>query len=614
MKKKSGKDEDARALRRRAEKRLSENRAPARPRPESQDVQKLIHELSVHQIELEMQNEELLQARSELETNLDRYSDLYDYAPVGYFTLAEDGMILEVNFAGADLLGKERSFLIDRNFCTFLSEQSRTDFWEFLRQVFERNMRGAFDAVFFDGNNEPRRLSIEGIHLKRAKSAGYQCLMIAQDITERKTMEEELRRYRDRLEVLVRQRTAELEDRNTKLAGEINGRKVAEEEKRVTESRLAQTQRIEALDRFAGGIAHDLNNILSPIIMNIEELIAEAPFGSDRHKLLDQTLKAAHRQKDLVKKILTFSRKSELKPVPIHVAPLLEDALDFLRSTLPSTIEITQQIDAASDVITGDPTQIQQILLNLCQNAADAMESGKGAITVRLATARLETAHVDQDMKAADYLELTVKDTGSGIAPGVLDHIFEPFYSTKDVGRGSGMGLSVVHGIVKSLGGAVFVRTNPGEGALFTVYLPVHAGEDQPRAASLEPGRPGGGKEKILVVDDEEYILSSLQRVLKLSGYRVVAVRDSLEALRVFDRTPDEFDLVITDLTMPGMTGIELVRNLLGIRPDIPVILSTGFNDIITEQEACALGIRKLLLKPAGSEDVKRAVRSALER
>lgn len=613
MKKKIGKDEEALTLRRRAEERLSEKEASPGPHPGDEDTLKLIHELSVHQIELEMQNEELMRVRSELEENLEKYSDLYDYAPVGYFTLAEDGQVLEVNFTGATLLGKERSFLINRKFCAFLAEQSKPVFREFLSTVFKSDFKETSEVKFFDKNNTPRTLLIEGIHVRNGKSTGRQCLMIAQDITERKNMEEDLRRHRDRLEELVRERTAELEDRNAKLAEQISERKAAEEEKRITESQLAQTQRIEALDRFAGGIAHDLNNILYPIIINIEELVAEAPLDSERHKILEQTLKAAYRQKDLVKKILSFTRKSELKPVPLHVAPLLEDTLDFLRSTLPRTVELVQQVDAPSDMIMGDPTQVQQVLMNLCQNAADALESGKGTITVRLATTRLEPARIDQEMKAGDYLELTVRDTGSGIAPGVLEHIFEPFYTTKGVGKGSGMGLSVVRGIVKSYGGAVTARNNPGEETLFTVYLPLYHGEDQAEAAFLELGPTEKGKEKILLVDDEEYILSSLQRVLKMSGYRVVAVRDGQEALRLFERAPDEFDLVITDLTMPKMTGVELTRELLSRRPDIPVILCTGFNDVITEQEANALGIRELLLKPAGTGEVKKVVRRALE-
>ncbi len=436
---------------------------------------------------------------------------------------------------------------------------------------------------------------------------------MATDITERIKMDEELKVYRDRLETLVAKRTAELEERNRKLNEEITERWKAETEKRKMESQLAQTQRIEALDRFAGGIAHDLNNILYPILINIEELLAETPVDSSRHELLTQTMKAVIRQKDLVKKILSFGRRSEEEPRPVKVAPLVEETMDFLRSTLPSTIDIKQQIDAQTDMIMGDPTQIQQVVMNLVQNAADSLGSQKGTIEVRLTTTHLEPVRTNREMKPGDYLELTVKDTGSGIAPEVLDHIFEPFYTTKGFGRGSGMGLSVVHGIVKRLGGAITVRSRPGEGTLFTVYLPLYVGKTYAQTSTPETGPSEKCREKILLVDDEELILSSLQRVLKMSGYRVVAVRDSAEALRLFEREPYEYDLIVTDLTMPKMTGVELTRKALETRPDIPVVLCTGFNDVINEQEAKSLGIRELLLKPADSRELKKIVRRALE-
>jgi signal transduction histidine kinase len=436
---------------------------------------------------------------------------------------------------------------------------------------------------------------------------------MAVDMTERKRMEEELRMHRDHLEAIVEKRTVELGERNRKLNEEIAERLKAEKEKRAAQSQLAQTQRIEALDRFAGGIAHDLNNILYPILINIEELLAEAPVESPQHELLEQTMKSVIRQKDLIKKILSFSRRTEEELKPVKVAPLVEEALDFLRSTLPSSMTIKQQIDASSDMVVGDPTQIQQVILNLIQNAADSFPTSKGSIEVRLTNTHLEPIRAKQSIKANTYLVLTVKDAGSGIPPDVLNHIFEPFYTTKGVGKGSGMGLSVVYGIMKRHGGTINVQSRPGEGTIFTAYLPAYSGEAHVQAASPEPGHPGKAKERILLVDDEEYILSSLQRVLKMSGYRVVAVKDGVEALRLFQREPDGFDLIITDLTMPEMTGVELARKVRKIRSGMPVVLSTGFNDSINEQEAHSLGIHELLFKPVDSKELKKIVRRALE-
>ncbi|HQP72312.1 MAG TPA: ATP-binding protein, partial [Methanoculleus sp.] len=349
---------------------------------------------------------------------------------------------------------------------------------------------------------------------------------------------------------------------------------------------LAQAQRIEALDRFAGGIAHDLNNILYPIIINIEELLNEEREGSNRHEILYQTLKAAYRQRDLVKKILSFSRRSERANQPVRVRPLLEETLSFLRASLPSTISIQENIHVQTDVVMGDPIQIQQVIMNLCQNAADALESERGVIEIELANVRMEPLYYLRDMKAGDYLKLTVKDTGKGMSPAVVDRIFEPFFTRKDIGKGTGMGLPVVHGIVKSHGGTVTVESGEGRGSAFTVYLPISHVELPTQAPDAESTPSVQGKESILLVDDEELILSSLQRTLRLSGYRVTALQNGQEALEEFSENPHEFDLVITDLTMPGMTGLDLVGKIKEKRPDIPIILCTGYNDAISQQEA----------------------------
>jgi len=293
---------------------------------------------------------------------------------------------------------------------------------------------------------------------------------------------------------------------------------------------------------------------------------------------------------------------------------LLKETVSFMRSTLPSTIEIRHHIDTPAEMVLGDATQIQQVIMNLFQNAADAMPSQKGTIDVSLTKTHLEPVRFPGEIRAGDYLELSVRDTGRGVPPEIQDHIFEPFYTTKDFGKGTGLGLSVAHGIVKSLGGAISVESEAGKGALFTVYLPIYAGELGAPEFPAETGGQAGGKETILLVDDEECILVSLKRALDMSGYRVVAVRDSAEALDLFAGEPAGFDLVITDLTMPKMTGIELARKILEISPDIPVILSTGFNDLIDEGEAKSLGIRELLLKPTDIRELKNTIRKALQR
>ncbi len=437
----------------------------------------------------------------------------------------------------------------------------------------------------------------------------------ASDITDRKLTEEELGKYRERLEELVKERTIELEKRNALLQEEIIRRIEVEEEKKGLENQLIQTQKMEAIDRFAGGIAHDLNNILYPIIINTEMLHEEEPPDSDRYAVLDQTLKAAYRQRDLIRQILSFSRRSEQTFSPVKVVPLIEETIDFLRSTLPRTIDIHHHITTSADTVMGNSTQIQQVIMNLVQNAADSLESQKGIIEVNLMNTYLEPMHAHQEIQEGEYLQLTVNDTGSGIPSDILGRIFEPFFTTKEMGKGTGLGLSVAYGIVKNHGGAITVESESGKGTLFTVYLPVYEGESEVSSPSPSGEKAFSGKEhgNILLIDDEEAILSSLQRALKSSGYRVVAVKDGEKALQLFGNTPEEFDLVITDLTMPGTTGVELAGKIKEIRPDTPIILCTGFNDVIDKQKARSLGISELLLKPTGMNELKSAVGRALE-
>ena len=437
-------------------------------------------------------------------------------------------------------------------------------------------------------------------------------LVFSRDVTERREAEQELRRHRERLEDLVRERTAELEAKNARLREEMAQRRQAEEEKRSLENQLVQSQKMEALGRFAGGIAHDLNNILYPIIIDTESLLRETARDASLHQTLTQILTAANRQRDLIKQILSFARRSDQRLVPMRVSPLVRETLDLLRSSLPSTIRITHRIDAPSDVILGDPTQVQQIIMNLCRNAADAIGARPGAIDIGLANTRFEPGPAHSDIKAGEYVALTMKDSGDGMAKDVMDRIFEPFFTTKSAGKGSGMGLAVVHGILKRHGGAVTVESEQGHGSRFTVYLPTTDAELQDQALPEETTLPAEGRRNVLLVDDEDLILTSLQNVLRRMGCRVVAVSDGLQAYETFLKAPDDFDLVITDLTMPQLTGIELAVRLMDIRPDIPIILCTGFNDVIDDEKAKSMGIRELLPKPASINELKAAIRRAL--
>lgn len=433
---------------------------------------------------------------------------------------------------------------------------------------------------------------------------------ICLDITMPKQSEEELARYRDRLEDLVQERTTEVEARNRQLEREISERERAEQEKKRLEDHLLQTQRLESVGRFAGGIAHDLNNILYPIVVNSEILLAESKDGTDQHQMLEEVVEAAHRQRDLVKQILSFGRQSKTEPAPVKIVPLLQEALKFIRASLPSTIELKQHIDVHSDLVMGDPTQIHQIIMNLLRNAADALEAQRGTIEIGLNNVHLESS---PETKEGEYLELTVSDTGSGMSEEVRERIFDPFFTTKEVGKGTGMGLSFAHGILRSHGGTISVESSPGKGSKFTVHVPLCGEKPQEQARDQGNDLPTEDRREILLVDDEAMILSSIQRVLQHQGHRVKAARDGKEALDLFRRHPDEFKLVITDLTMPQMTGVDLARKLMNIRPDVPIILCTGYGDIINEDEIKSIGIKELLQKPSTAGELEEAVRRTLE-
>ena len=426
--------------------------------------------------------------------------------------------------------------------------------------------------------------------------------------------EEEVRRHRDHLEETVKKRTHELEARNLQLETEMAERKRAEEEKKAIEAQLVQAQKMEALGRFSGGIAHDLNNILYPVLLNTQMLLADSTPGSSMHQTLEQTLTAIYRQRDLIRQILSFSRRNEQQFKPVRVKPIVKETIGLLRSLIPSTVEIKENIDGSPDTVLGDPTQIQQIVMNLCRNAADAMESLTGTIEVSIGSARLEPDKAHPDRKAGEYLELSVKDTGCGMTPEVMSRIFEPFFTTKEVGKGTGMGLAVIHGIIKSHGGTVTVESQAGKGSRFVVHLPLVDGDpgtDEQGAGSIDRVKGTG---RVLLVDDEEIVLKSVSKVLKVLGYDVATAKSGSEAVEVFSGTPEGIDLVISDMTMPGMTGLELAEKLLGIRSDIPVILCTGLSDSVNSQHARDTGIRELLEKPADIDDLAGAINRALER
>jgi PAS domain S-box-containing protein len=379
------------------------------------------------------------------------------------------------------------------------------------------------------------------------------------------------------------------------------------------ETQLHQAQKMEAIGTLAGGIAHDFNNILAAIMGYAEMALYDVPEGTQGRRNLEQVLKAGYRGKDLVKQIITFSRRSEQERRPMRVSPIAKETLKLLRASLPTTIEIRQHIEAQPGMVLADPTHIHQVLMNLCSNAAYAMREKGGVLEIRLSDVDVSSdgaaSHLALD--PGPYVKLSVSDTGHGMDLATIERIFDPFFTTKKPGEGTGMGLAVVHGIVKSCGGAIVVDSDPGKGSIFEVFLPRIEGDPLPEVDSA--ASTATGNERILFVDDEEDLVDMARQMLERLGYSVVATTNSLEALEAFKAQPDQFALVITDQTMPHMTGADLAKELLRIRPDIPVILCTGFSEVIDAEEAKTLGIREFVMKPFATREIAEITRHVLD-
>ena len=384
------------------------------------------------------------------------------------------------------------------------------------------------------------------------------------------------------------------------------------EQKRL-EAGVRQVQKMEAIGTLAGGIAHDFNNILAAIVGYTQLAREDVPEDRRAQANLEEVLKAALRAKDLVRQILTFSRQKEEERTPLSIGPLVKEALRMLRASLPTSIEIRQHIKCKSDFVLADPTQIHQVLMNLCANAAHAMREKGGVLRISLEDIDVDSdaAGKRQDLEPGPYVNLTVSDTGRGMTPGVQEKIFEPYFTTKKTGEGTGMGLAVVHDIVKSYQGAIEVHSEPGKGTTFRVFLPRIEGEVKPE--TMMPDVVPEGNERILFVDDEAALANLGKYMLERLGYQVESRTSSIEALEAFRAQPDRFDLVITDMTMPNMTGMELAKEIIGIRPTLPVVICTGYSDLISEDKAKAMDIREFIMKPVIKREIAHAVRRVLD-
>lgn len=393
---------------------------------------------------------------------------------------------------------------------------------------------------------------------------------------------------------------------------DITKRKTAEGEKKKLELQLKQAQKMEAIGTLAGGIAHDFNNILGAILGYADLAQDSLPPESDAQQDLEQVMAAGYRARDLVKQILAFSHRSNDQLMLLQPSAIVEESLQLLRSTIPTTIEIDHDINSKGGAILGDPTQLHQVIMNLCTNAYHAMEQQGGVLGVTLENVELAEDGVNKawSISSGHFVKLTISDTGSGIHPNIRDRIFDPYFTTKEHGKGTGMGLAMVHGIVENHRGFIELESSKDKGTTFKIFFPVAGAELSEFDNS--PGTLPKGKENILFVDDEESLVKVGKNMLERLGYRVTAKRSSIEALEMFRAQPQLFDLIITDQTMPGMTGADLARAVMTIRPDIPVILCTGYSNLISENKAKTIGIREYVMKPIVLKDFAILVRRVL--
>ena len=662
------------------------------------DMKELLHDLRVHQIELEMQNEELKRSQAETEESRARYADLYDFAPVGYFTFDGNGLIKEVNLTGAAMLGVARELLINRRFSSFVDPRMRDAFSAHYQEVLHTGKTLSCELVVESKTCARMTAALKSV-LKTDDYMHRTVRTAVLDITEQKLAESNLREANTRLKkaVLEQKRTADalakleaaikqaneaviITDQNWSIeyvnrsASALFGYELSEligmniwslrgsgsfvpgkalppiceceicsgqysvkrkdettvqvegnsapvfdregvarncvlvlhdiSEKVRLERELRQAQKMEALGTFAAGIAHDFNNILAGVIGFTELVLEDTDPVDPRHAKLSLILKGANRGRDLARQILAFGRSVDTDRKPLSLSGVTWETYKLLRASIPSTVDIKVSVKTDADTILGDHTQIQQVLMNLGSNAAYAMREKGGLLEITLADVEEGSPHYKRlhAIKPEGWLRMTVRDTGCGMSQDVMDRIFDPFFTTKGPREGTGMGLSVVHGIVKEHGGDIVVESKPGKGSAFHLFFPSMTSGSSSKKAK-EAAIPLG-KASILFVDDEELLVEMNSARLERLGYKVTTTTDSAEALRLFKENPAGFDILITDFTMPHMTGIDLAKKVLKIRKGFPVILCTGVGEEPVVKAARDAGIGGFLSKPFDLKDM----------
>jgi PAS domain S-box-containing protein len=557
---------DGGALRARAEARWREKGgASATENDSTERTQRLVHELQVHQIELEMQNEELQAALTDLQTSRGHYADLYDFAPVGYLTLDSGGDIQKANFAAARLLGQERSRLVGARLASFVSTESRQAFATALQQAYATQTKQVCMVAICPEQSPPLWIHVEAAVTPDGSNA---CQVVLIDVT--------LQRQAEQL--------------------------------------LRDAQRMETVGRLAGGIAHDFNNILAVILNTAELSMEDVGEGAPVHHGLAEIHKAATRAATLTRQLLAFSRRQVLQPRVVDLNKIVGGVEGMMRGLLGENIVFSLRLTPTLGRVMADPGQVEQVLMNLALNAREAMKNG-GRLTIETANVELDetTARHYDGAKTGPHVMLSVTDTGCGMDEKTLARVYEPFFTTKEIGKGTGLGLATVYGIVKQSGGAIRVESEPGKGTAFTVLFPLELSSLAPLASPAVVEKPARATETILLVEDEEIICALAKQILTRAGYTVLAASHGGEALRLCEQHKGPLHLVLTDVIMPEMSGKELADRLRALYPRLHILFMSGYTEeTITEHGVLNPGTH-FIGKPFSPSELTRKIRQILD-
>jgi len=566
--------EARRALRQRAEEQAGPAATPAEEPVLPEAASRLIHELHVHQIELEIQNEELSQTQQALEGSLNRYFDLYDLAPVGYLTVSQESLILEANLRAADLLGTPTSQLVKARLARWIAPEDEEIFYLQRQQLL--------------ATGEPR---------------AFELRMLKPDHT-RFWTHWEATLAADRKGGAPAWRTAIID---------ISERKRAEQEREKFHAELLQSQKMESVGRLAGGVAHDFNNLLTVINGYSRLLMGRLATNDPVRTSIQEILNAGESAATLTRQLLAFGRRQERLTRLLNVDLMLVRLRPMLQRLTGEAVEVRVIARAAEKMVYADAHQIEQVILNLVINARDSMPGG-GTVTIETAEAGWSAEYLRShpDARKGRCLLLTVSDTGAGMDEDTRQRSFEPFFTTKETGQGTGLGLSVVQGIVAQSGGCIEVSSEPGRGASFKIWLPLADQSVAAEAGAPAPASEAGGSETVLVVEDQREVGELAAEALRAYGYRVVLTGGAAEALSTFNSGRERIDLVLTDMVMPGMSGPELAASLKQSHPQTKILFMSGYPDAVIAQQEVLSGGVNFLEKPFSPEQLAAKVRHLL--